>query len=115
MLKPNSVYLAISYGKPENRAFHFERDHLAFDMKQYILYPESAQTEEEKEEKSHYLYVCRKKPEADQIPACTFDEVAKQIIKEQEEELQKYADEERDTSEDSNTKKSAIRPRSMSL
>ena len=30
VLKDNGVYIAISYGKPENRSFHFEREHLKF-------------------------------------------------------------------------------------
>ena len=37
VVKPNGTYLAISYGKPENWVFHFERDHLDFNIKQYIL------------------------------------------------------------------------------
>ena len=37
VLKPNGVYLAISYGKPENRDFHFERPHLDFSIKLYAL------------------------------------------------------------------------------
>ena len=37
VLKPKGIYLAISYGKPENRCFHFERPHLDFTIKQYIL------------------------------------------------------------------------------
>jgi ubiquinone/menaquinone biosynthesis C-methylase UbiE len=42
VLKPGGTYIAISYGKPENRAYHFEREHLSFTMKQFILYPVSA-------------------------------------------------------------------------
>ena len=37
VVKPGGTYLVISYGKPENRVFHFERDHLDFSIKQYIL------------------------------------------------------------------------------
>jgi ubiquinone/menaquinone biosynthesis C-methylase UbiE len=33
VLKPGGVYIAISYGKPENREFHFEREHLNFSLK----------------------------------------------------------------------------------
>lgn len=46
VLKTGGVYIAISYGKPESRGFHFERDHLGFEMKQYILYPVEAKSEE---------------------------------------------------------------------
>ena len=54
------VYIAISYGKPESRGIHFERPHLSFINKQYVLYPAECESEEQKEEKSHYIYVCRK-------------------------------------------------------
>lgn len=64
VLKPNGVYFSISYGKPESRAFHFESPHLDFEMKSYSLFPESAKTPEEKEEKSHYLYIGKKRPSA---------------------------------------------------
>jgi len=30
VLKPGGHYIAISYGKPESRAYHFEREHLSF-------------------------------------------------------------------------------------
>lgn len=33
VLKTGGHYLAISYGKPENRSFHFEREHLKFNLK----------------------------------------------------------------------------------
>ncbi len=37
VLKPGGIYFVISYGKPENREFHFEREHLDFSVKQYAL------------------------------------------------------------------------------
>jgi len=75
VVKPNGYYVAISYGKPESRAFHFERDHLSLTMKQYVLYPVDAETEEQKEEKSHYIYVCKKNDEAERIPEEQFEKV----------------------------------------
>ena len=34
ILKPEiGLYIAISYGKPESRGIHFERDHLSFNIK----------------------------------------------------------------------------------
>ena len=65
VLKTNGYYVAISYGKPENRAFHFDREHLSFSMKQYVLFPVDAKTDEQKEEKSHYIYLCKKLEDAD--------------------------------------------------
>jgi ubiquinone/menaquinone biosynthesis C-methylase UbiE len=71
------VYFTISYGKPSTRAFHFERPFLSWKMKEYVFYPISCDPErnkdengrllrseeellKEKEEKSHYIYVCIK-------------------------------------------------------
>ena len=45
VLKTSGVYLAISYGKPENRSFHLEREHLKFQIKQFVLYPVNAKNE----------------------------------------------------------------------
>ncbi len=39
VLKTDGHYIAISYGKPENRAYHLEREHLSFSMRQFVLYP----------------------------------------------------------------------------
>lgn len=64
VLKPGGVYMAISYGRPENRIFHFERPNLDFAIKQLVLYPADCATEEEKEEKSHFVYLCTKGPNA---------------------------------------------------
>ena len=76
ILKPEvGLYIAISYGKPESREVHFERAHLSFAMKQFILYPSDATTEEQKEEKSHYIYVCRKLAGADEVCEENWDKV----------------------------------------
>ena len=60
VLKTGGYYVAISYGKPENRSFHFKRDNLNLDLKITSIFPADCQTEEEKDEKSHYVYICEK-------------------------------------------------------
>ena len=60
VLKPSGIYFVVSYGRPENRTFHFEREHLDIELKQLVLYPDSCKTEEEKNEKSHFIYICKK-------------------------------------------------------
>ena len=57
VLKTNGNYFAISYGKPESRSFHFDQPFLSFENREFILYDQNCQTEEEKSEKSHYIYV----------------------------------------------------------
>ena len=39
VLKPGGYYFVISYGKPENRNCHFERDHLDFTFEIDTVYP----------------------------------------------------------------------------
>lgn len=63
VLKTGGIYFAISYGTPENRMHHLERDHLGFDIQIYTIKKED-EGEEESTEKTHYGYICKKKPEA---------------------------------------------------
>ena len=86
VLKDNGLYIAISYGKPESRAIHFERQHLKFANKQFVLYPADCKDEETKEEKSHYIYVSRKLEGAEYVCAENWDKVVAQLKKEAEEE-----------------------------
>ena len=63
VIKENGgVYFAISYGKPSTRSMHFKRPFLSWDLKEYSLLPQNEEfkDEDEKEEKSHYIYVCTK-------------------------------------------------------
>ena len=54
----------ISYGNPDNRMLHFDREHLGFDVEQDVVYPESAISEADKRNKKHYVYICIKEPHA---------------------------------------------------
>lgn len=37
VLKDGGIYMIISYGQPENRVFHLERDFLGFDINIYTI------------------------------------------------------------------------------
>lgn len=37
VLKDGGVYMIISYGQPENRVFHLEREHLSFEINIYTI------------------------------------------------------------------------------
>ena len=37
VLKKNKIYFVVSFGAPESRAIHFEREHLSFDIKIFTL------------------------------------------------------------------------------
>ena len=63
VIKENGgVYFAISYGKPSTRSMHFKRPFLSWDLKEFSLLPQNEEfkDDEEKDEKSHYIYVCTK-------------------------------------------------------
>ena len=78
VIKENDgIYFAISYGKPSTRVFHFERPFLSWKIQEFVFYPVSLDLERnkdengnllrskeellrEKEEKSHYIYLCTK-------------------------------------------------------
>ena len=77
--------MAISYGNPESREFHFFREFLSFELKTYSL--SETDSAEDKEEKTHYVYVCVKNADADEICAKYYDFAI--------EKLQAEADQER--------------------
>jgi ubiquinone/menaquinone biosynthesis C-methylase UbiE len=53
-------YIAISYGKPETRSIHFQRPFLSWDLNEFVFYPVDFKDEKDKDEKSHYIYICTK-------------------------------------------------------
>ena len=87
VLKPSGYYFVVSYGRPENRTFHFEREHLDFEIKQFILYPDNCKTPEEKKDKSHFVYVCTKGKNAD-AALTQWDKIREQLEKEAKDEEQ---------------------------
>ena len=89
VLKTGGYYLIISYGQPENRMIHLERDHLAFEIQIYTI----KRQEEDEQEKIHYVYICKKLPEAIEN-LNNFDLVYKEL--EQEELEGEEDDEEQD-------------------
>ena len=64
VLKPGGHYFAISYGKPETRVGHLERSFLSWELREFLLYEAGIESEEEKEQKAHYIYVCKKNADA---------------------------------------------------
>lgn len=58
ILKPDGVYLIISYSTPANRLFHIQRQHVSFSIEVKVL--------EKMNEKGlkivHHAFICHKKP-----------------------------------------------------
>ena len=98
VLKTGGYYVIISYGKPESRIIHLERDHLAFETQIYTI----KRQEEDEQEKIHYVYICKKLTEANEN-LNNFDLVYKEL--EQEELEGGEDDEEQDDNKEDDEKK----------
>lgn len=79
VLKTDANYFAISYGKPESRSFHFVQPFLSMENREFILYDPNIEKEEDKEEKSHYIYVSKKLPDADKVSARYYEDCLDQL------------------------------------
>ena len=101
VLKTGGIYFIISYGKPENRIIHLERDHLAFDIHFYSIKKENDGTNDH--EQVHYGYICTKKPEAkenlnnfdlvyDQLERDELEEANAECEEEEEDDVDNYED-----------------------
>ena len=97
VLKTGGYYLIISYGQPENRMLHLERDHLDFNIQIYTI----KKQEEDEKEKIHYVYICKKLPEAKENLK-NFDLVSKEL---EQEELEGEEDDDEDQEGDNNEDK----------
>ena len=73
VLRTNGHYFCISYGKPESRVHHFEQAFLSWELREFLLYDSTIESEEEKQEKSHYIYVCKVNDDANDISELYFD------------------------------------------
>ena len=102
VLKTGGYYIIISYGQPENRMIHLERDHLAFDIQIYTI----KRQEEGEQEKIHYVYICKKLPEAIEN-LNNFDLVYKEL---EQEELEGAEDDEEAKDDDDNENKEEYLP-----
>lgn len=60
-LKVGGYLFIVSYGKPEDREFHFQREHLAMELRTFECFKESYGLD-----KPHYIYVLKKNEGADE-------------------------------------------------
>lgn len=74
------IYMAISYGKPATRSFHMERPCFSWILKEFVFYPVNFQNDTEKEEKSHYIYVCTKNDKWKQVYKDNFEKTIIELI-----------------------------------
>ncbi len=83
VLKTGGYYMAISYGIPDNRDFHFKRAHLDFDLKTYKV---EKKHKENGTSSIHYVYICKKLPGADLKCEQNYTQVIQEIKLEMEDE-----------------------------
>ena len=84
--------MIISYGQPENRIFHLEREHLSFDINIYTIKKDySVEDDSNKFEKMHYVYICKKKPDADEVCKMNFTKVLAELESEEKIEEDYYS------------------------
>eukprot|EP00340_Litonotus_pictus_P007048 CAMPEP_0170519522 /NCGR_PEP_ID=MMETSP0209-20121228/4907_1 /TAXON_ID=665100 ORGANISM="Litonotus pictus, Strain P1" /NCGR_SAMPLE_ID=MMETSP0209 /ASSEMBLY_ACC=CAM_ASM_000301 /LENGTH=320 /DNA_ID=CAMNT_0010805427 /DNA_START=48 /DNA_END=1007 /DNA_ORIENTATION=- len=85
VLKVNGIYMIISYGQPENRLFHLEREHLNFDTTVYTIkkdyqIEDDEEFEKEKFEKTHFVYVCKKIKDAPEDCKAKYDSLLEELL-----------------------------------
>lgn len=91
VLKEGGIYIIISYGAPQNRIFHLEREHLSFDINIFTIKKDySVENDNHKFEKMHYVYVCRKRSGADGICKENFEKVMAELEVEEKIEQEYY-------------------------
>jgi ubiquinone/menaquinone biosynthesis C-methylase UbiE len=73
VLKVGGIFFAVSFQRPECLK-HFDRPFLSFENRDFILYDSTEVSEEEKEPNSHYIYISKKLPDADEMSSKNFDE-----------------------------------------
>lgn len=96
VLKDEAIYMIISYGKPENRIVHLERPHLDFEIAVYTIKKDEDKTDISK---THYVYICKKRKDANLVAEKNFDYVRYEL--EQQELMDKeLEDAEEDEYED---------------
>ena len=109
VLKTGGIYMIISYGQPENRINHMviifyyvqERDHLSFDISIYTIKKESDDGSDKEKVllyliQIHYVYICKKKDDAD-LKSENFSKVYYEIEKQ---EMEEYDDAEENNGEE---------------
>ena len=103
------LYLAISYGKPSSRSMHFTREMFSWTLKEYIFYPVDYKDEQEKEEKSHYIYVCTKNDKWREVYKQNFEKcIIKVILHEKNQALGKNDSDEEGTEDTLTGEKASI-------
>jgi ubiquinone/menaquinone biosynthesis C-methylase UbiE len=79
VLKVGGYYMVISYGVPDTRLDHFNWKFLHWDVSHQVL--------NEGTDNPHYIYLCRKKPGADEIPQENWDEVIRTLTEDKEQDV----------------------------
>ena len=93
VLKTQGLYIAISYGVPANRVFHFKRRHLKFDVVVVPIVKNSfghdsvslTPPSDAESIQTHYAYICKKQAGASECAEKFWEEVLEEIEQEEAE------------------------------
>ena len=72
--------MAVSYAKPELRSPHMTRSCFSWILKEEVLIPEKFTSEAEKEQNTHYIYLCTKNDNWEQIYEDNYEKCLKDMI-----------------------------------
>ena len=97
-LKDEGYYVIISYGKPENRIIHLERPHLDFEIQVYTIKKDIEENPDLN--KTHYVYICQKKKDANKVAEQNYDFVVYDLEQQELMDKELYEDEEDEENDD---------------
>lgn len=87
VLKVGGIYINISYGAPQARLLHFQREHLGFTLECLALKntksSKGGKDSQEGRDSEHYCYIMVKRNDAEGLAAENWERVVEQILKEQ--------------------------------
>jgi ubiquinone/menaquinone biosynthesis C-methylase UbiE len=92
VLKTSGIYILISHSGPDTRISHLNKNHLAFDIS-ISEYRNQFPDEDNLDEKVYYVYICKKKNEADYISGEYFSSVYYELN--QKETVEEESDEDK--------------------
>eukprot|EP01015_Nassula_variabilis_P013057 TRINITY_DN2072_c0_g1_i1.p2 TRINITY_DN2072_c0_g1~~TRINITY_DN2072_c0_g1_i1.p2 ORF type:complete len:179 (-),score=39.02 TRINITY_DN2072_c0_g1_i1:67-603(-) len=90
VLKTGGYYFGISYGAPENRIFHYQREHLSFSL-EHSKIEKIVEEDGQQQTLRNYTYLCQKLEDADEKMLKNWSTIEKTLIEEEakEKELNK--------------------------
>lgn len=78
VLKTGGYYVAISYGTPESREFHFQRDMLGWELQTFKI---ERQNSHNGQDSVHFVYICKKVEGCDELSLKEWEQIKFELNK----------------------------------